>query len=263
VKFLRKETADGATYETYCADTAENARQFLLKKQVPGQLYYVVVETPEGNWGIDVKGLYLEHLLPWQSDFSRVDTVGQAALGLVSLDSARNAALGAADNFVHGVICGKCAYEWLDGLRLNTETVVRCPKCRAMNRVTSPSCHFVVGEGAQPSTGARAKADLEKHSADTIVHHKESVAAVYIFVEEGLTDQLVFEELKRVNPDCLTQRPLPDTRVYRLSTWPEGIETFAAAHLRRDQSVDLDRRKHKAQRSKAYGKHFHFVYLGS
>jgi hypothetical protein len=145
VMLLRKDTADGGTYEVYHADTAEAARQFLLKKHVTAQFYYVVVETPEGNWGIDVQGLYLERLLSWQSDISKADVVGRPALGLVGLASAREAALGNTDNFIHGVICGACGREWLDGLRLNRDTVVRCPKCSAMNRVTSPSCHFVMG----------------------------------------------------------------------------------------------------------------------
>jgi hypothetical protein len=144
VKFLRKHTKGKSTYEVHQGDTADAARQFLLKKQMTAPCYYVVVETPEGNWGLDVNGLYLESLLPWQSDLSKADVVGRAAEGLGSVDSAKAASLGYADNWIHGVICGKCGCEWLDGLRLNKDTVVRCPKCTAMNRVTPPPRDFWV-----------------------------------------------------------------------------------------------------------------------
>jgi len=48
------------TYEVYRAKTAQQAREFLEGKTVTDQLYYIVVETPEGNWGKDVKGMYKE-----------------------------------------------------------------------------------------------------------------------------------------------------------------------------------------------------------
>lgn len=48
------------TYEVYRAKTAQQAREFLEGKTVTEKLYYVVVETPEGNWGKDIKGMYKE-----------------------------------------------------------------------------------------------------------------------------------------------------------------------------------------------------------
>lgn len=45
-------------YEIYKAKTAEEARQFLDTKEVKARNTYIVVETPEGNWGKDVAGAY-------------------------------------------------------------------------------------------------------------------------------------------------------------------------------------------------------------
>ena len=48
------------TYEVYKGHTAQEAREFLATKTVDQPLYYIVVETPEGNWGKDIQGLYKE-----------------------------------------------------------------------------------------------------------------------------------------------------------------------------------------------------------
>lgn len=48
------------TYEMYRAKTAQEAREFLDTKSVAKKLYYVVVETPEGNWAKDIDGMYKE-----------------------------------------------------------------------------------------------------------------------------------------------------------------------------------------------------------
>jgi hypothetical protein len=68
IKFLRRYTQRRPTeqgvvtysYEVYRAKTAEEARQFLEKKNVTEGHFYLVVETPEGNWGKDVNGMYKE-----------------------------------------------------------------------------------------------------------------------------------------------------------------------------------------------------------
>lgn len=70
VKFVRKysetktEPLTGATgilhYEIYKARTAYAARAFLESKTVDERLHYLVVETPEGNWGRDINGIYKE-----------------------------------------------------------------------------------------------------------------------------------------------------------------------------------------------------------
>ena len=48
------------TYEVYKAHSAQDAREFLDGKSVAERLYYIVVESPEGNWGKDIEGLYKE-----------------------------------------------------------------------------------------------------------------------------------------------------------------------------------------------------------
>lgn len=48
------------TYEVYSGPDAETAKEFLKTKNVMQPLYYVVVETPEGNYGRDKDGIYKE-----------------------------------------------------------------------------------------------------------------------------------------------------------------------------------------------------------
>ena len=70
VKFVRKydetrtEPMTGVTgvlhYEIYKAPTGEAARAFLEGKTVSERLHYLVVETPEGDWGKDITGIYKE-----------------------------------------------------------------------------------------------------------------------------------------------------------------------------------------------------------
>lgn len=48
------------TYEMYQAKTAQEAKEFLATKVVAQPLYYVVVETPEGNWAKDIDGMHKE-----------------------------------------------------------------------------------------------------------------------------------------------------------------------------------------------------------
>jgi hypothetical protein len=142
ITFLRKRTKTGrlgtvTTYEEYKAGNAESARSFLLTKHVTEPAYYIVVETPEGVWGTDVEGLYLECLAPWQTDLRQAEVEGTTGSDLPSLFSLGQAFRGQIDNFVHTVICGKCHFEWLDGLRYQAVTVVRCPRCSIKNSVDS------------------------------------------------------------------------------------------------------------------------------
>ena len=48
------------TYEVYKAPSQSVALEFLKKKSVNKPLYYVIIETPEGNWGKDKDGIYQE-----------------------------------------------------------------------------------------------------------------------------------------------------------------------------------------------------------
>jgi len=51
-------------YEIYRARTAQEAREFLEAKTVTEPCTYVVIETPEGNWGKDKSGVYKENSQP-------------------------------------------------------------------------------------------------------------------------------------------------------------------------------------------------------
>ncbi len=64
VTFVREDRQDGdggiAVYRIYRAPNAEAAKAFLQENSVTKNLYYIVVETPEGNYGLDIKGIYKE-----------------------------------------------------------------------------------------------------------------------------------------------------------------------------------------------------------
>jgi len=147
-KFVRKESGGvggGTIFEIYKGMDAESAKSFLLTKRVDKPLYYIIVETPMGNWGMDIEGLYLERLLPWQTNFDSIDCEGH----MVSIPNTFNlmgAAKGFTDNFLVIIECGKCGHQWLDGVRYQNNTVVRCQKCQAINKIDSTKVEVAVGQ---------------------------------------------------------------------------------------------------------------------
>ena len=59
-KFVRKEQNGMNTYEIYRGASRAAATEFLQAHPVYKPLYYIVVETPEGNFGRDKGGIYQE-----------------------------------------------------------------------------------------------------------------------------------------------------------------------------------------------------------
>jgi hypothetical protein len=134
--FIGKRTNPAGTYEDYRGTDAESAKEFLLTKKTSLPKYYIRVETPEGNWGMDKEGLYLERLLPWQLNVSSGTVEGRHGLpgtmfGVIMTKK------GIVDNFVVEISCGKCGHEWQDGVRYQNTTVVKCPNCKTLNKVDS------------------------------------------------------------------------------------------------------------------------------
>jgi hypothetical protein len=68
VKFIRKENQQKIvggvpfimTYEIYRGPDAATAQSFLSTKKVTQPRYYIIVETPQGNYGRDIDGIYRE-----------------------------------------------------------------------------------------------------------------------------------------------------------------------------------------------------------
>lgn len=133
-KFIQKKGIQGKTYEIYKGKDAESAKEFLKTKKVDKQLYYIIVETPEGNWGLDVKGLFLERLLSFQKNVSSAKYEGLTC-GMPDLFGLEMASKGYNDNFIISVECGKCKHQWDDALRYKDITVVCCPKCKTLNKI--------------------------------------------------------------------------------------------------------------------------------
>lgn len=127
----------GARFITMTCSDPERGKAFLCNETVDGELVYLVVETPSGNWGMDLRTIYLEALPPSAVPPDETDSIGSIS-GVVDLgDTLVAAAKDATDNFTVLVTCGRCGGEWLDGVRYQDVTVVRCPSCSATNRVDS------------------------------------------------------------------------------------------------------------------------------
>jgi len=135
-KFIEKRQTPSGTYEVYRGSNTKSARNFLKSKKVNDSQYYIKVETPEGNWGVDIDGLYLERLVPFQLDIDSAECEGSIC-GMPTPNSLQYAVNELADNFVVGIRCGKCSHEWEDGIRYKNKTVVRCPNCNSLNKVDS------------------------------------------------------------------------------------------------------------------------------
>jgi hypothetical protein len=112
-----------------------------------------------------------------------------------------------------------------------------------------------------PSAAEGPKVYVEQGPGATVVRIFEPIDAAHVYVEGGVDDRLIFEELKSLHPEYLAQQPLPRVLVNRLSEWPDAIEPFVVSHLRQTQNVNLATAKHKAQRVKTHGKMFYIVYL--
>ncbi|MBM3334891.1 hypothetical protein FJY63_09540 [Candidatus Sumerlaeota bacterium] len=140
VQMLRKYTdrnrPGNPTYEDYECDDAELAKEFLMTRSVDRELYYVTVKTPMGTWGIDIKGLYKERLLLWQTDIAPAEIDGHI-LGIPDTFSLTQAAVGSNDSFITSIECGNCGHHWVEGVRYQNWTVVECPHCHKRNKVSS------------------------------------------------------------------------------------------------------------------------------
>lgn len=135
-QYLNTRQTPSGIYEDYSASDAESAKEFLLTKTVDKPKYYIKVETPEGNWGMDKEGLYLERLLPFQLEIDAAQCEG-AICEMPNLFSLQTAINGISDNFVVKLQCGQCRNQWMDGIRYQNITIVRCPHCRSLNRIDS------------------------------------------------------------------------------------------------------------------------------
>lgn len=140
IRLVRKYTDENRpgnpTYEDYECDDVEAAKDFLMTRSVDKEQYYVTVKTPMGTWGLDIKGLYKERLLPWQTDTGSAEIEGHA-FGMPDTFSLQAAARGTNDNFVISVKCGNCGNHWTEGLRYENWTVVECPRCHKRNKISS------------------------------------------------------------------------------------------------------------------------------
>jgi len=60
VVFVREDRIDLGTFLTYKGPSKADAMAFLSEQGITQPSYYVVVETPEGNYGKDIQGIYKE-----------------------------------------------------------------------------------------------------------------------------------------------------------------------------------------------------------
>lgn len=60
VKFKEKSKQGPHTYKIYVGQSKDSALEFLRSQSVTKNFYYIIVETPDGNWGLDINGIYQE-----------------------------------------------------------------------------------------------------------------------------------------------------------------------------------------------------------
>lgn len=132
---IKTEAGRAQTYVEYKGPDAETAKRFLRSQPKPAHDTCLVVETPQGVWGWDENGLYLEHLLDWQKDPGAATVQGSCNPLSATRESVLFARNGVMDNFVIEVKCAACGQTWLDGIRYAEETAVRCPQCQTLNKV--------------------------------------------------------------------------------------------------------------------------------
>lgn len=130
------------TYEYYRAGSAEEAKCFLQQTEVTKPLYYVMVETPEGKWGRDKDGMFLEGLCPFQLNLSLAQCEATTALFPDRMQDLQMAAQKITDNYLLSLTCGSCGYGWTDGVAYRAKTVVKCPECGKFNLVDTDHIHF-------------------------------------------------------------------------------------------------------------------------
>jgi hypothetical protein len=168
VTFIKKQQSKASTFEVYQAPDAESAKEFLLTKTVVEPQYYIAVDTPDGSWGMDKIGLYLEQLRPWQTDLSLSQCSGMAN----HPDNTINAELAARnvnDNYVTRVVCGKCKHDWLDGVRYQNDTIVHCPQCATYNKVNTHNFTVVFAQ-------SKADSDIQYNSIAMLFFDDEKEA---------------------------------------------------------------------------------------
>jgi HEAT repeat protein len=139
VTLIGREQKGKYTYIKYEGPDAATARAFLRRQkgEVQKPNRYVTVETPEGIWGVDKEGLYLVHLLPWQSDLGRAQCSGAVVEPPTPFSLQQAILQDAVDNYVATIQCGRCDHRWQDGLNHLASTIVRCPNCGRYNRIES------------------------------------------------------------------------------------------------------------------------------
>lgn len=162
------------SYLTLSGPDPEGAKEFLRNEFVDRQLFYIVVVTPDGAWGLDIEGLYLEKLRPWQLDTSSPDyRVPAGAVG-ASMNNAVMAKRGRTDNFLVWVGCGGCDRRWTDGVRYQDVTMTRCPSCGAKNLVDSSNIHvYDSEERPKPSSPLSASPEAPTTAVGDEAHREQ------------------------------------------------------------------------------------------
>lgn len=142
LKALGKNKYDQYTYEYYRASESEEAKYFLEQTEVTLPLYYVMVETPEGKWGRDKDGIFLEGLLDFQSNLSLAQCQAETATFPLRMEDLQMAANKITDNYLLSVTCGSCGYQWKDGVAYRSKTIVKCPECGKYNLTNTENIRF-------------------------------------------------------------------------------------------------------------------------
>jgi hypothetical protein len=241
-----------ASYLTLAGPDAERAKVFLRNEYVDRELYYIVVETPDGAWGLDIEGLYLEKLRPWQLDTGSADCRVPAGSVAGNPNSVNLAARGKVDNFLVWVGCGRCAHRWADGVRYQNRTLTRCPSCGAKNLVDSSNVEvYLVAERRKPSSPLStslseepAHTGTEQQRAQVAQRIAELIDANQVHYGELTEDQKsLFTDWRHLDDVLSSGEAPPDwiSRAVELRSIGHQLNREGGSRLMRETAAQADR----------------------
>jgi hypothetical protein len=120
------------------ADVAATALGNAVQPGRPLEECFKAIDKPEIDGALVIRGEEMEDLLPWQTNTSLAKCDGT----IIPMKGnfwfgVEMAARGINNNLITEVVCGKCKHQWLDGVRYQDITIVRCPECETYNKVNS------------------------------------------------------------------------------------------------------------------------------
>ena len=141
VRYKEKEITDGNTYEVYTAPNPSIAIEFLRTSEIKEERKYIIVETPQGNFGKDMIMIFnektqerieftLRKSLPEnQKSKTNCTKCGYPILPITRKISGKITSLEELKENGYGLFCYKCQTSWCSFCLPEAEFYI-CPICK-------------------------------------------------------------------------------------------------------------------------------------